>query len=126
MNTIQLIVWIACSANNNNCILLNNGFKYRCNISNCPKTYTNAQSFRRHLKCAHRWFYETHFSDKEHVVDDGDNTENNDDYGQSDNDIGTNNFDDPSDKILTDLAASFVLELRHCFDVNALVSLVKK
>ena len=39
---------------------LERGFKYDCGISGCPKTFTNQQSFRRHVKQKHSWFYESH------------------------------------------------------------------
>ena len=38
------------------------GFHHTCGISGCTKTYKNLQSFRRHIKQAHAWFYELHFS----------------------------------------------------------------
>ena len=36
------------------------GFKYDCGISGCPKTFTNQQSFRRHVKQKRSWFNESH------------------------------------------------------------------
>ena len=39
---------------------LERGFKYDCGISGCPKTFTNQQSFRRHVKQKHSWFNESH------------------------------------------------------------------
>ena len=34
------------------------GFCCRCGISSCPQTYTNLQSFRRHVRDKHLWFFE--------------------------------------------------------------------
>ena len=39
---------------------LERGFKYDCGISGCPKTFISQQSFRRHVKQKHSWFYESH------------------------------------------------------------------
>ena len=39
---------------------LERGFKYDCGVSGCPKTFTNQQSFRRHVKQKHSQFYESH------------------------------------------------------------------
>ena len=36
------------------------GFFYRCEISDCTRRYTNIQSFRRHVKEKHVWFYDKH------------------------------------------------------------------
>ena len=36
------------------------GFFYRCEISDCIRRYTNIQSFRRHVKAKHVWFYDKH------------------------------------------------------------------
>ena len=56
------------------------GFSHKCNISSCPKVYTNIRSFKNHLKCSHPWFFEKHvkvFGKKhvrgEQVVDNCDN-----------------------------------------------------
>ena len=35
-------------------------FFYRCEISDCTRRYTNIQSFRRHVKEKHAWFYDKH------------------------------------------------------------------
>ena len=34
------------------------GFCYTCGISSCPRSYTNLQSFRRHVTDKHLWFFE--------------------------------------------------------------------
>ena len=101
------------------------GFKYCCSISSCPKTYSNAQSFRRHLKSAHRWFYDKHFSDNR---EEGDNDETADCYDSNEinSDIEIDNdvdVDPAYEETITttdydDLVASFLLELRHCFGVT--------
>ena len=36
------------------------GFFYKCEISDCTRRYTNIQSFRRHVKEKHVWFYDKH------------------------------------------------------------------
>ena len=105
---------------------LSRNFKYKCNISNCPRTYTNVQSFRRHLKSSHQWFYEINFgeSDRNCVLqnelesdledineeqeNDNDNTEN--DYYEDDNSV--NNIDHD------EIVAHFLLELRETFNVT--------
>ena len=33
-------------------------FRYTCGISSCPRSYTNLQSFRRHVRDKHLWFFE--------------------------------------------------------------------
>ena len=38
----------------------NLNFKYVCKISNCTSSFTNQQSFRRHAKSKHKWFFEQH------------------------------------------------------------------
>ena len=38
----------------------NLSFRHICGISNCTSGYTNLQSFRRHVKCKHKWFFEQH------------------------------------------------------------------
>ena len=35
-------------------------FFYRCAIFDCTRRYTNIQSFRRHVKEKHVWFYHKH------------------------------------------------------------------
>ena len=37
---------------------ISQGFEYKCDISNCTRKYANIQSFRRHLKSHHSWFYD--------------------------------------------------------------------
>ena len=34
------------------------GFSYICDISSCCKQFTNLQSYRRHVKSKHVWFFE--------------------------------------------------------------------
>lgn len=48
-------------------------FKYRCNISDCPRMYTNHQSFRRNVSSHHKWFYELHLKGKD--INDGNDDE---------------------------------------------------
>lgn len=35
-------------------------FRYACGISSCSSAYTNLQSYKRHVKSKHKWFYEKH------------------------------------------------------------------
>ena len=38
---------------------MNIGFSsYKCDVPDCTSQYKNIQSFRRHLKAKHDWFYE--------------------------------------------------------------------
>ena len=37
---------------------LDTGFSYLCDISSCTSKYTNIQSYRRHIKAKHSWFFE--------------------------------------------------------------------
>ena len=34
------------------------GFRHTCGISSCPRSYTNLQTFRRHVRDKHLWFLE--------------------------------------------------------------------
>ena len=58
-------------------------FKYHCKISDCPRTYTNSQSFRRHVKSHHSWFYDSHLKEKEGL----DLDETNDEVEGADDDV---------------------------------------
>ena len=35
-------------------------FKHKCGISDCPRLFTNEQSFRRHVQKLHPWYFEKH------------------------------------------------------------------
>ena len=37
---------------------IDTGFSYLCDISSCTNKYTNIQSYRRHIKAKHNWFFE--------------------------------------------------------------------
>ena len=39
---------------------LSPNFQFKCSISSCTRLYTNLQSFRRHVKAKHQWFFEKH------------------------------------------------------------------
>ena len=39
---------------------LESGFKHKCGISDCPRLFTNEQSFRRHVQKLHPWYFEKH------------------------------------------------------------------
>ena len=41
---------------------LSTNFLHECQVSECTKKYTNQQSFIRHLKLKHKWFYDIHYS----------------------------------------------------------------
>ena len=34
------------------------GFSHECGISDCTKKYRNIQSYRRHVRDRHTWFYD--------------------------------------------------------------------
>ena len=38
---------------------ISQGFEYKCDISSCTRKYSNIQSFKRHLKSHHSWFYDS-------------------------------------------------------------------
>lgn len=94
------------------------GFKFRCNISDCPRTYKNLQSFRRHLKAVHKWFYQIHYNVPE--KSDNINTSN---LTVIDDEAVKMNVDDISDVENNEInydnvVASFLLELRHKYGIT--------
>ena len=36
------------------------GFSYQCGVADCTRKFTNIQSYRRHARDKHTWFYNTH------------------------------------------------------------------
>ena len=102
---------------------LSPNFKYICNISSCTRSYTNCQSFRRHLKSSHTWFYETNFQteNKDLLEDEADR----DGVLESDIDSSEITLDDIYDDLqqqddlnYDDIIAEFLLELRETFNVT--------
>ena len=37
------------------------GFSYQCGVADCTRKFTNTQSYQRHARNKHTWFYNTHF-----------------------------------------------------------------
>ena len=58
----------------------NLSFRHICGISNCTSGYTNLLSFRRYVKCKHKWFFEQYMkffksSSAEHAGADNNSSE---------------------------------------------------
>ena len=98
--------------------------KYTCNISGCPKAYTNHQSYRRHVKASHNWFYEIHFKGNSRSCGEADLTENIDDSENHDQNNELS-FEDEGQEVHGNIAldadeiiSDFLLELREKFNVT--------
>ena len=115
---------------------LDHNFSFKCEISSCTKRYTNLQSFRRHVKSKHCWFFEQHmkyFSTQQAAADEADLLVNNADIQEVDalqqvdfsevprGDLqeGTNGLDtDESNVNHFDLIANALLEFREKYNVS--------
>ena len=111
-------------------------FSFKCEISSCTNRYTNLQSFRRHVKSKHCWFFEQHmkyFNTQQAAADETDLLVNNadiqevddlqeDDFSEAlreDLQEGTNGLDtDESSVNHLDLIANLLLELREKYNLS--------
>ena len=109
---------------------------FKCQISSCTKRYTNLQSFWRHVKSKHCWFFEQHmkyFNTQQAAADETDLLVNNadiqevddlqeDDFSEAlreDLQEGTNGLDtDESSVNHLDLIANLLLELREKYNMS--------
>ena len=108
-------------------------FEYKCDISSCTRKYANIQSFRRHLKSHHSWFYdsfvrrytgENHNSqvevDEIGLIDENILIEPPDQHEESTDEEP----DDPEDYLtynefdFDDLVSGFLLELREKYNAT--------
>ena len=71
-------------------------FSHVCHVSGCTKRYTNQQSFLRHLKSKHQWYYDTHYPTRYTANENENNNANDNNNNNGDN---NNNVDDDNNDI---------------------------
>ena len=90
-------------------------FSFKCEISSCTNRYTNLQSFRRHVKSKHCWFFEQYvkyFNTQQAAADETDLFVNNADIQE---------VDDLQEDDFFDLIANLLLEFREKYNVSVLL-----
>ena len=108
---------------------LSSNFSYECLVSGCTKKYRSRQSFVRHLKNKHSWYYDAHYAtpdgDNSFVVSNpNDSIEDSFDDTVNDSVINPNNIEDRFISLTKakDMVAEILLELREKFNTTTKAS----
>ena len=98
---------------------LSPNFSFKCEISCCTRAYSNLQSYRRHVKAKHTWFFEQHmkYFNPQQAVRQEQNLEHHTFQEFNQLYIDQSSFDDSNEvgdgADHLDLVAGFLLELRN-------------